>query len=354
MKKLVSLTFADPRVQGGIEGFNRALKKFYSKELIMITYANNCEKIYDVSDVIEIGSRNIFFRIINKIFKNKIREFLVKKNIKKNESNIIILAHPDDLKLLKNFKLTKILVQHSSYEAYIKDFCHGKEEYKKLIKNGADYFIALSKYDAIRFQKGLDLDKKKIRVIRHSTSLEILKSKKLKNKKLIMIGRIDNSSKRYDLAIKAMKKLQDYTLDIYGVAHKQSDLDYLKNIILTEKINNVSFKGVTNKVQEKLDESGIFIMTSDYEGYPISTIEAMRRGLPIILRNTFDSAQDIVIDNGILLEEEWNESKFVEAIRKVYDNYEYYSENSKKLGERHSLEVIKKEWDRLFAEIGEE
>ena len=34
--------------------------------------------------------------------------------------------------------------------------------------------------------------------------------------------------------------------------------------------------------------------------YPISTIEAMRRGLPIVLRNTFDSAQDIVINNGVL------------------------------------------------------
>ena len=354
MKKIVSLTFADPRVQGGIEGFNRALKKFYPEEFVMITYSNNCEKIYDVSDVIEIGSRNIFFRIINKIFKNKIREFLIKKNIKKSGSNIIILAHPNDLKLLKDSKMIKILVQHSSYEAYLKDFCHGKEEYKNLIKSEADYFVTLSKYDAMRFQKGLELDKKKIRVIRHSTSLEILNDKKLKNKKLIMIGRIDNSSKRYDLAIKAMKKLQDYTLDIYGVAHKQSDLDYLKNIILTEKIDNVSFKGVTNKVQEKLDESGIFIMTSDYEGYPISTIEAMRRGLPIVLRNTFDSARDIVIDNGILLEKEWSEDKFVEAIRKVYNNYEYYSENSKKLGERHSLRVIKKEWDKLFTEIGEE
>ena len=91
-------------------------------------------------------------------------------------------------------------------------------------------------------------------------------------------------------------------------------------------------------------------MTSDYEGYPITLIEAMRRGLPIILRNTFDSAQDIVIDNGILLEKEWNENKFVEAVKKVYDNYEYYSENSKKLGKRHNFEIIKKEWDKLLME----
>ena len=89
-------------------------------------------------------------------------------------------------------------------------------------------------------------------------------------------------------------------------------------------------------------------MTSDYEGYPITDIEAMRRGLPIVLRNTFDSAPDIVQDNGILLDKEWDEDKFVEAVKKVYDNYEYYSKNSLKMGKRHDFEVIKKEWDKLF------
>ena len=178
----------------------------------------------------------------------------------------------------------------------------------------------------------------------------MLKEKKQKNKKLIMIGRIDNNSKRFDLAIKAMKKLPEYTLDIYGDIYldRKRDYEVLKELIKKENINNVTFKGATNKVQEVLDESGIYIMTSDYEAYGIVNIEAMRRGLPIVLRNTFDAAQDIVIDNGVLLGKEWDEDKFVEAVKKVYDNYEYYSENSKKLGERHSPEVIKKEWDRLL------
>lgn len=89
-------------------------------------------------------------------------------------------------------------------------------------------------------------------------------------------------------------------------------------------------------------------MTSDFEGDPISTIEAMRRGLPIILRNTFEAAQDIVIDNGILLEKEWKEKEFIEAVRKVYNNYEFYSNNSIKLGKRYDLETIKEEWNKLF------
>lgn len=85
-------------------------------------------------------------------------------------------------------------------------------------------------------------------------------------------------------------------------------------------------------------------MTSDREGYGITNIEAMTRGLPIILRNTFESAPDIVQNNGILLEKEWDEDKFVEAVYKVYENYEYYSKNSIEMGKRHTFEVIKNKW----------
>lgn len=92
-------------------------------------------------------------------------------------------------------------------------------------------------------------------------------------------------------------------------------------------------------------------MTSDHEGYPITSIEAMRRGLPIVLRNTFESAQDIIEDNGILLEKEWNEDKFAEAVRKIYDNYEFYSKNAVEMGKRHNFEVIKFQWEELIADL---
>ena len=63
--------------------------------------------------------------------------------------------------------------------------------------------------------------------------------------------------KRFDLAIRAMKRLSDFTLDIYGYIYSQKDMNFLQQLIENEKITNVYFKGGTNKVQEKLDESGI-------------------------------------------------------------------------------------------------
>ena len=356
MKRIISMTlFADPRTQGGIETFNRTLKNFYPKEWVMITNLINKPKLYEVLDVIEIGSKNIFFRLINKILKNKIRELLTLKVVKNYLEEIIVFSFPQEIYLLNDIKARKILVQHTSFEHFIKSYCENDEKYINIIKN-IDVLVVLSPYDVKKFQKRFELDSDKIRIIRHSSIIPILEERKEKNKKLIMVGRIDNNSKRFDLAIKAMKKLPDYTLDVYGNIYNQQDMEFLQEIMEKEKITNVNFKGGTNKVQEKLDESGIFIMTSDYEGYPLTLIEAMRRRLPIVLRNTFDSAPDIIVDNtnGILLDKEWAEDKFVEAVKKIYDNYEYYSENSKKLGERHSPEVIKREWDKLLMEIENE
>jgi glycosyltransferase involved in cell wall biosynthesis len=347
MKKIMSIAlFSDPRTQGGIETFNRNIKKFYPENLkILINYNENKKKIYEVEGILEQTKESAMFKLMNKIFFNKLREKKIKNIIKKENPDILIFSLFYELNILKFFKGKKILVQHFNFEKL------AKEINISILKKYLDYYVVLSSYDKEKFKIGFGLDDRKIKVIRHTCNIELLQSKKEKNKKLIMIARIDNFQKRFDLAIKAMKKLPDFILNIYGEFHTEKDKKYLEEIVKKEKITNVNFKGITNKVQEKLDESGIFVMTSDSEGYGITNIEAMRRGLPIILRNTFEAAQDIVIDNGVLLEKEWNEDKFVEAVRKVYDNYEYYSENSKKLGERHSPEVIKKEWDKLFAEI---
>lgn len=166
---------------------------------------------------------------------------------------------------------------------------------------------------------------------------------------MIIIARLENVQKRIDLAIKAMKKLQDFTLDIYGDG---PDRKMLEELVIEEKVDNkVFFNGASTKIKEKLDESGIFIMTSDHEGYPITTIEAMMRGLPIVLRNTFESAPDIVKNNGILLDKEWDEDKFVEAVYEVYNNYGYYSQNSLEMGKRHTYDVISNKWTELISKI---
>ena len=354
MKDILSMVlFADPRSQGGIETFNRILKEFYMERFEMLTLSTDRVKIYDVPDVIEIGSNKKIFKILNKLSLNKLRKILTLREINKEKRNFIIFTFPFEGEIIKNIDAKKICVIHTTLDKYISILCEGKKEKLLNLIDYIDYFVVLSDYNAEALKKEIPELKDKVIAIRNSSKVERFLGKKEKNKNLVMINRIENFSKRLDLAIKAMKRLPDYTLNIYGkTVNKRDAEDFkkLKEIIHKNNITNVYFKGATDNVQEKLDESGIFIMTSDFEGYPMAAIEAMRRGLPIVLRNTFDSARDIIPnnENGILLDKEWNEEEFVKAIEEVYDNYESYSINSQLLSKRYDKEIIKKEWDKIL------
>ena len=356
-KILLNANYDHPLNQGGVSTFNRNIMKMFQNEnkfeIKVLCYHSLKEKIHqkNLKNIIEIYKFPSFFkRIDRKILKYKIQTMLVKKKILEINPDIFIMNEPKDLEKIKDKKIKKILVQHMDYKTYINFYFNGKED--KLIdktRKELDYFVCLSEYDKQKFSKELKIAEDKIVVIRHTSEIEKLEIYKKKNKVLIMVARLYNDQKRFDLAIKAMKKLPDFTLKIYGAGDK----NFFNEIIKNNKLKNVEMCGPTSNVQEKLDESGILIMTSDFEGYPMVAIEAMRRGLPIVLRNTFDSARDIIPnnENGILLDKEWDEDKFVEAVRKIYENYEYYSENSKKLGERYSFENIQKKWLDLVEEL---
>ena len=351
MKILSFSRDANPEYIGGIETFQRNLYKIFGKDIGFLVVKGNREKCFKIDNITEIDfKKNNSVKLLLKIIsKSRYLHYFIKKYIKKNNIEILILNSPNDIR--KNYRLNckKILIQHGSWEYYKKTVFEKNITLSNVIKNNVDYYIFLSKYDQEKFVKELQLDMSKTKVIRHCCELELLETNKIKNKKLIIIARIDNKVKRIDLAIKAMKKLTDFTLDIYGSG---LDEEILKQMVIDEKLQErVFFRGATNKVKEKLDEAGIFIMTSEYEGYGITNIEAMMRGLPIILRNTFESASDIVQNNGILLDKEWDEDKFVEAVYKVYENYNYYSKNAIEMGKRHIFETIKNEWLEFIINI---
>lgn len=359
MKILFLSGYSDPRGLGGIETFGRNLGKIFY-DIKYLVFKNKLKKYFNLDNIIEIDNINFFWKILSRIAKNKkLREKIKKRGkinflrnkIKEIRPDICIINYPEELYSIKNMKnIKKILIQHREYNSYVSVYCRGKQEIIDLIKSEVDFFIFLSPYDREKFIKELGISQGKSRVIRHTSEIELLKTKKVRDKNLLIISRLDNNHKRIDLAIRAMKKLPDFILNIYG---EGKDREKLEKLILEENIKNVFLKGATTKVQEILDKNSIFIMTSDYEGYGITNIEAMRRGLPLILRNTFEAAPDIIVNNsnGILLSKEWKENEFVEAVKEIYDNYEKYSENSVILGKRYNLDIIKKQWDNLITEI---
>ena len=351
MKILSFSRDGNPNCLGGVETFQRNLYKMFEEKILFLTFKRNRKKYFNINNIIEIDiNKNGISKFLAKILsKSRYSYYIIKNILKKEKIEILILNSPNDIKKLRKLKCKKILVQHGSWEFYQETNFRDQPKLIEIIREHIDCYVFLSKYDQEKFVKELNLDINKTKVIRYCCEVELLENEKQKNKKLIIVARLDNNQKRLDLAIKAMKKLSDFTLEIYGAG---PDEEILRELIKQENLeNNVFLMGATNKVKEKLDECGIFIMTSDHEGYLITSIEAMRRGLPIILRNTFESAQDIIKNNGILLDKEWNEDKFAETVRKIYDNYEFYSKNAVEIGKRHDFEIIKSQWEELIIEL---
>lgn len=336
---------------GGVETFQRNLYRIFGKNIIFFGFKTKKKKYFNMENMLEMDLRkNSFTRLLKHIIgKDKYCFYFARNILKKENIKALILNSPINIGSFYELKCKKILVQHGSWDFYKTTIFTEQPELYEIIRDYIDCFVFLSKYDQEKFVRELNFDINKTKVIRHCCEVELLENKKEKNKRLIIIARLENETKRLDLAIRAMKKLPDFTLEIYGAG---SDEKMFRELIKQEKLeNNVFLKGVTNKIKEKLDECSMFIMTSDYEGYPITSIEAMRRGLPIVLRNTFDSAKDIIENNGILLDKEWNEDKFAEAVRKIYDNYEFYSKNAVEMGKRHDFEIIKSQWEELVKSI---
>ena len=97
---------------------------------------------------------------------------------------------------------------------------------------------------------------------------------------LVMIARFDHQKDHTSL-IKACKEIQGIRLHLLGDGPQ---LDEIKNRVSTYGMNEkVEFWGQTKEVSKALQLADIFLLISNWEGFPISTLEAMNWCLPVIV-----------------------------------------------------------------------
>ena len=120
-----------------------------------------------------------------------------------------------------------------------------------------------------------------------------------------------------------------------GLLNEQ-EKEIAKNLKIEDK---VIFFGKTEKVRELLVASDIFIMTSHYEGLPISLLEAMSCGLPSVAFYA-NGVKDLIRDNhnGYLVEPD--KVSFVRAIENLLSNKDILSSFSK-----NAIQIIESDYD---------
>ena len=105
------------------------------------------------------------------------------------------------------------------------------------------------------------------------------------------------------------------TLNIYGQGELKEELT---EYISENHIKNVKLMGITNHVNEVLKQSDIYVMSSNFEGFSISLIEAMVSGIAIVCTDVGGNKEIIGSDAGILVESN-NINQLVKALNKVLD-----------------------------------
>lgn len=97
---------------------------------------------------------------------------------------------------------------------------------------------------------------------------------------IVMVARFA-APKRQDLLIRALSILPVSTrLQLIGDGPRRAECEALaRQLGVTER---VEFVGDSDEVARLLAEAGVFVLLSDHEGLPLTVIEAMRAGRPVV------------------------------------------------------------------------
>lgn len=117
---------------------------------------------------------------------------------------------------------------------------------------------------------------------------------------ILNVARLEIVQKRQDVLLEAFKFVIDkYPQMKLGLCGDGIDKDkLLKQAEKLSILNNVYFYGVVKDIPDKLYNSKMFVLSSDYEGISNALIEAMSMGLPCISTDTSPGGARVLIKNG--------------------------------------------------------
>jgi len=301
--------FVIPRMGGG--GAERVVANIANSlsergYKIRITTLVSNESFYPLDNNIIINSallkvdRSSKLNAYISMAKNFIRAFLfIKKEIKRFQPDTVIsmLIEADILThLVKQFGLNFRHIcsernDPSRRNKYIR-------KYLSYIYRKADYFICQGKKVAEYYG---DIPKSKVAIIPNPIDASLIPDsvEEAFSQKIVAVGRLD-PQKNFSLLIDSFSDIsEDFPqceLVIYGEGFMRNELEEkIKYYGLQEK---VSLPGASKDVLNKIKDASLFVMSSNYEGFPNALVEAMAAGLPVISTDFATGiAHDLVTEN---------------------------------------------------------
>ena len=229
--------------------------------------------------------------------------------------------------------------------------------YRKIVEKEADGFVfqtdgAKSCYkNSVQMNSVVILNPLDANKLPHRECLEI-------KKEIVSVGRLV-PQKRQDVLLKAYmlvsKQFPEYKLLIYGSGELEKQLN---NQIQENKISGAYLKGNSINVLDKIKDSALFVLSSDYEGIPNALLEAMAIGIPSISTDCTPGGARMLIEDSVngFIVPCGDENVLAERIIQVLSNQELsksFSEKSKLIRKKIDPDVIARQWIRYIEKIKE-
>lgn len=180
----------------------------------------------------------------------------------------------------------------------------------------------------------------------------------IESKKIISVGRISyqkNFPRLLEIARAVFQRHPDWTWDIYG----SGDLGALKKRIHELALdNNVFFKGQVNNIYERYQDYSFMVMTSRYEGFPMTLLEGAANKLPLISFDIHTGPNEIIKNgvNGFLCNSS-SDDEMIDRVCELIDNpmlRDRMSLESFEMSKNFDMNVVMTQWKDLLKAINNE
>lgn len=232
--------------------------------------------------------------------------------IHENTSAKIVKCLHMDVDLKKAFEFTgaKRHILKMLYPAY--RWIEQQKNLKRADKyyDGSDMFVFLAPcyqatYDNLRKGK---IDKQRLDFVYNPQvydTLITLEEYQNKEKIVLVVGRLSERHKKISRILEVWKlieqdkRLEDWKLLVVGDGEDRS---MYEQMISDLGLKNISLEGYQQPL-EYYKRASVFFMTSAYEGFPMTLVEAQQNGVVPVAMDNFDTIHEIVQNghNGCLL-----------------------------------------------------
>lgn len=173
---------------------------------------------------------------------------------------------------------------------------------ERFLKPLTNFYISVSLADEHAGIKTLGISHQRIKTIRNGVSDGGERTKLQGDRVITMVARND-FPKDYQTLASALKYVE--FVKALFVGDRTDDLEFCEQCrgLAAQNADKLHFLGPRDDVPSLLARSQVFVLSSRFEGLPLSIIEAMRQGLPIVASRV-GGVPELVADgiNGLMFE----------------------------------------------------